>query len=162
MWTMSDEHDPWRQAWDKVRADRVADEPRRAAGRAAFEAVQPLKGRPQSEVREALVEEFTHRRITDLTSAQLDVLVEAVNTSPTRTAVRLFGSQMRSWATLWRELKAHVAPRWTTTPSRITNYSWRDDQDVHRAAVHLAASSQNLVQRIYREVPSWKIKTTSR
>ncbi|MDQ1526822.1 MAG: hypothetical protein QOG18_1435, partial [Microbacteriaceae bacterium] len=60
--------------------------------------------------------------ITDLTSTQIDLLVEAVNTSPTRTAVRAFGTQMRSWAALWGELKAHTAPRWTTTPSRIADY----------------------------------------
>jgi hypothetical protein len=100
-----------------------------------------------------LVEEFARREITDLTSTQVDLLVEAVNTSPTRTAVRAFGTQMRSWAALWGELKAHTAPRWTTTPSRIADYPWREDQDFHRAAVHLAPSTQALLQRIYREIP---------
>src|SRR5689334_19910359 len=109
---MSENQFEWRQAWTAARAKHKADAPRNAAIRAACQATRPLKGQPAEQIRTALLWEASTRGVEDIAPRQLDLLVEAVMTSPTHTGYRAMGRGVKA---LWRtvaEFKAHAVPAW--------------------------------------------------
>lgn len=147
------DEDPFREAWAKVRAQRAADTPRREATQDAYKAARPLKGRPDREVRAALIRELAERGVDDLLPAQIDVLIASIQTSPTRVAFGLLRDQARRWHGLWTELSKYAAPSWTSPPSKAVRYPWRDEQDVVRAVVEFDPSAGETITRIFAEVP---------
>jgi hypothetical protein len=93
------------------------------------------------------------RGIVDLGGEELDVLVAAVNTSPTRAAFGALRKQRSSIGGLWAEAKKHATPGWTNAPAAIPRFEWRDDQQVHRVIVKLDAAAEATVARLFSEIP---------
>jgi hypothetical protein len=133
-------------------AEAADDAPRRAAGRAAFEATRPYKDRPVEEVRAVLMRELAARGIDDLTPLQLDVLVQAV-ASPRLTALRVGFQGVQAAARLFRELKSLALPRWAVTPDRIPSISWREDQEEVSVVLECDPAAQEVVARLFAELP---------
>lgn len=143
----------WRDAWSEAKAHPDADGPRRKAMQAAFEAVRPLRGRSDEEVRTALIAQAACRGIGDVSGQELGVLVKALNASPTRVAFDVLGKQATVIRGLWAQVKKHATPGWTNAPAAASTYNWSDDQDVHRALVKLDAAAGPTVALLFTEVP---------
>lgn len=149
---MSEDKFEWRQAWANARAKREADAPRRAAIREAFEATKPLKGRPTEQVRARLQRELAARGV-NLTPRQLEILVEAVTTSPRGTAFREARRYVKAVKELFGEAKAHTIPAWTLPPEGWTRLARRDDQEAILVKVEADAAATDVIARLFREIP---------
>lgn len=143
----------WRQAWANARAKREANAPRRAAIREAFEATKPFKARPAEQVRARLPWELAARGVNDLTPRQLDILLEAVTTSPRGTAFREARRYVKAVKELFGEAKAHTIPEWTLTPEGWTRLARRDDEEAVLVKVEADAAATGRYRPAVREIP---------
>jgi hypothetical protein len=150
---VSDDQFDWRRAWAEARAKRVANAPRRAALREAFEATKPLRGQPAEQIRTRLRREAAAHGIADLTPRQLDLLVEAVVTSPRRTILRATARQLKAVRQVFSEPEAHLMPTWTLPPDGTASLRWRPDQVDVPTTAELDPNAAEVIARLFREVP---------
>jgi hypothetical protein len=146
---VSDDQFDWRRAWAEARANRVANAPRRAALREALEATKPLKGQPAEQIRATLQREAAARGIADLTPRQLDLLVEAVMTSPRRTILRAAVRGLKAVRQVFSEAEAHLMPTWTLPPDGTASLDWRQDQEDVPTTVELDPDAADVIARLF-------------
>lgn len=119
-----------------------------------YEDVKVLRGEPASAVRLAVVAAFRSRGELDPSDVEVDLIVDAVRSSPLRVALGQARRAIGAASSLLGEVRRSAAPGWMASPADAMCVEWKDDEPTLFAQVKITSDCSAAVADVFRRAPN--------